>query len=209
MPVVQVRALGAVVVGDEADDEERGQVAEVERGLDHARVAPEQAPCRLRQRQHRGVGDEPGSREHTARAECSEPGTGSRKEKAAEVVLLLAFDLFELDHRTAQRDPGDERAGAAEVLAGALAVLIAVHALDVDHRVAAFLARALLQRDHRAHKRDLAGFLVGLVGGVGLAIGGELAHPLFHRRRLLLAEVDADFGVDAVLGALCRAPFPH
>src|SRR6185503_3177558 len=130
----------------------------------------------------------------TRRASRCCPG----RERAAELALLA----FELNHRAAQSHARGEGAGPAEILGGAFPVLVPVHALDVDHRVAAFLARALLQRDHRADKGDLAGFLVGLVGGVGLAVGGALAHLPVDRRRLLLAEVDADLGVDAVLGAL-------
>jgi hypothetical protein len=47
-----VRALRAEVIGDEADDEERAQVAEVEGGLDHACLARVQSPRLLRERQH-------------------------------------------------------------------------------------------------------------------------------------------------------------
>ena len=42
-----VGALRAVVVGDEADDEERGEIAEVERRLDQARLLAPKAPIAL------------------------------------------------------------------------------------------------------------------------------------------------------------------
>ena len=79
----EVGALRAEVIGDEADDEERGEVAEVERRLDHARLLRIQAPRGLRERQHRGIGDEPGGGEDPARAERSEPGSRAGAQAAS------------------------------------------------------------------------------------------------------------------------------
>ena len=47
-PAEDIRALGAVVVGDEADDKQRGEVTEMKSGLDHARLARRQTPRLLR-----------------------------------------------------------------------------------------------------------------------------------------------------------------
>src|SRR5439155_12629785 len=72
-----VGALRAVVIGDEADDEEGGEVAQMERGLDQARLLAREPPLHLGQRQYRGVGDEPGCGENAARAQRREPCAGT------------------------------------------------------------------------------------------------------------------------------------
>src|ERR1700741_714290 len=107
---------------------------------------------------------EPPSRRRTtsppARGWCkARPASRCCREK--EKLLAFAFgrlDLFELHHRAAQSDARGEGAGAAQVLGVTFAHLVLVDAVHIDHCVAAFLARALLQRDHRADKGDLAGF---------------------------------------------------
>src|SRR6266850_6262098 len=76
----EVSALGAEMIGDEADHEERGEVAEVERRLDQSGFARGKRPCRLRERQHRRVSDEPGGGKNPARAQRGEPSRRSWKE---------------------------------------------------------------------------------------------------------------------------------
>src|ERR1041384_5763633 len=68
-----VGAPRAIVVCDEPDDEERGEIAEVERRLDEARLLAREPPVGLGERQHRRVGYEPGRGENPARAQRSQP----------------------------------------------------------------------------------------------------------------------------------------
>src|SRR5437763_16126348 len=70
------------MIGDEADDEQRSEIAEVECRLDEPGLARREPPCLLRQRQYCGIGDEPGGGENAAGAQRREPGPGSRSQTA-------------------------------------------------------------------------------------------------------------------------------
>src|SRR5581483_7063813 len=112
--------------------------------------------------------------------------------------------LRQLDHFSLQRDAADDVACAALVLGLADEVVLAIDVADADHRVAALLLRALLQRDDGGHEGDLARLLVRLVEEVGLAVGGEHAVALFRIGIRLLAEeqlhLRADLELQIVVG---------
>src|SRR6185436_3842064 len=100
--------------------------------------------------------------------------------------------LLQLDDGAFERDADHDRSGAAHVLAAAGGVLAAVDAADVDHRVAALPACALLQVREGADEGDIAGFLARLADQVALGVGRERDHALRDARRFLVTEEQPD-----------------